>query len=98
MKPCPRVSDQLSSRVCPARSDIRLHLAACRGIRRHFGVLPGEEVTGQSHAWVDYWTGEWVACDPTNDSYVGERHVVVAGGRDYADVPPLKGIYPNAVE
>ena len=54
---------------------------------------PGEEVTGQSHAWVEYWTGAWTARDPTNDSPVGQRHVVVAAGRDYADVPPLKGIY-----
>ena len=57
---------------------------------------PGEEVTGQSHAWVEYWTGDWAACDPTNDSAVGQRHVVVAAGRDYADVPPLKGIYHGA--
>jgi transglutaminase-like putative cysteine protease len=59
-------------------------------------AVPGEEVTGQSHAWVDYWTGDWAACDPTNDSYIGQRHVVVAAGRDYADVPPLKGIYHGA--
>ncbi len=57
---------------------------------------PGEEVTGQSHAWVEYWTGEWAACDPTNDTGVGQRHVVVAAGRDYTDVPPLKGIYHGA--
>src|SRR5260370_40674724 len=36
---------------------------------------PGDEVEGQSHAWVHYWTGEWVACDPTNRAQVGERHV-----------------------
>src|SRR5580698_3923003 len=57
---------------------------------------PGDEVTGQSHAWVEYWTGDWAACDPTNRADVGERHVVVAAGRDYADVPPLKGIYHGA--
>jgi len=57
---------------------------------------PGDEVTSQSHAWVEYWTGQWAACDPTNDSAVGQRHVVVAAGRDYADVPPLKGIYHGA--
>jgi transglutaminase-like putative cysteine protease len=57
---------------------------------------PGDEVTGQSHAWVEYWTGEWAACDPTNRASVGEQHVVVAAGRDYADVPPLKGIYHGA--
>jgi transglutaminase-like putative cysteine protease len=57
---------------------------------------PGDVVSGQSHAWVEYWTGDWAACDPTNDSWVGEQHVVVAAGRDYADVPPLKGIYHGA--
>jgi len=57
---------------------------------------PGDEVAGQRHAWVEIWTGEWVACDPTNRAEVGERHVVVATGRDYGDVPPLKGIYHGA--
>ena len=33
------------------------------------------------------------ALDPTSGAAVGERHVVVARGRDYTDVPPLKGIY-----
>ncbi|MGI5291452.1 transglutaminase family protein [Nonomuraea polychroma] len=53
----------------------------------------GEPVDGQSHAWVEYWAGEWLPLDPTNRTYVGEAHVVVARGRDYSDVPPLKGIY-----
>jgi transglutaminase-like putative cysteine protease len=57
---------------------------------------PGDEITGQSHAWVEYWTGAWNACDPTNQAPVGEQHVVVAAGRDYSDVPPLKGIYHGA--
>ena len=48
---------------------------------------------GESHAWVEAWLGDWWAYDPTNDDPVGERHVVVARGRDYADVPPLKGVY-----
>jgi transglutaminase-like putative cysteine protease len=57
---------------------------------------PGDEMEGESHAWAEYWDGEWVACDPTNLAQVGERHVVVAIGRDYGDVPPLKGIYRGA--
>lgn len=56
----------------------------------------GDTVTGESHAWVEYWTGQWVAADPTNQAPVGECHVVVARGRDYGDVPPLKGIYHGA--
>jgi transglutaminase-like putative cysteine protease len=57
---------------------------------------PGRTAVGQSHAWVEYWAGSWTACDPTSGAAVGERHVVVARGRDYADVPPLKGIYRGA--
>ena len=53
----------------------------------------GQTVSGQSHAWVDAWVGDWVPFDPTNGEPVGERHVVVGRGRDYADVSPLKGIY-----
>ena len=53
----------------------------------------GQTVAGESHAWVEYWDGDWHAVDPTNDREVGPAHVVVAHGRDYADVPPLKGIY-----
>lgn len=53
----------------------------------------GQTVKGESHAWVEWWAGEWVRYDPTNGIPVGQRHVVVGRGRDYADVSPLKGIY-----
>ncbi|BCJ72333.1 hypothetical protein CS0771_18770 [Catellatospora sp. IY07-71] len=53
----------------------------------------GKPVTGESHAWVEWWAGDWRAYDPTNGVPVGERHVVVGRGRDYGDVPPLKGVY-----
>jgi transglutaminase-like putative cysteine protease len=59
---------------------------------------PGSTAVGQSHAWVEYWAGSWTALDPTSGAPVGERHVVVARGRDYADVPPLKGIYHGPPE
>ena len=54
---------------------------------------PGSTAVGQSHAWVEYWAGSWTPLDPTSGAAVGERHVVVARGRDYVDVPPLKGIF-----
>lgn len=57
---------------------------------------PGQTIAGQSHAWAEYWAGSWLACDPTSGAAVAERHVVVARGRDYADVPPHKGIYHGA--
>jgi transglutaminase-like putative cysteine protease len=52
-----------------------------------------QTVTGESHAWIEAWTGGWWGYDPTNLIDIGNRHVWVATGRDYADVPPLKGIY-----
>ena len=47
-----------------------------------------------SHAWVDVWCPlhGWVALDPTNDVWVGQDHVTLAWGRDYADVAPLRGV------
>jgi transglutaminase-like putative cysteine protease len=58
----------------------------------------GEEVHGESHAWVEVWTGKWWGYDPTNDCPVGERHIALGRGRDYADVPPVKGIYAGNAE
>jgi transglutaminase-like putative cysteine protease len=52
----------------------------------------GETVEGESHAWVEWWLGEWTAYDPTNASMVAERHVMIGTGRDYSDIPPIKGI------
>jgi len=43
------------------------------------------------------WTGGWWGYDPTNDMEIAHRHVWVAVGRDYADVPPLKGICSGGV-
>jgi transglutaminase-like putative cysteine protease len=56
----------------------------------------GEAVAGESHAWIEWWDGEWVGWDPTNAIAPGPRHVVVAKGRDYADSPPLRGIFSTA--
>ncbi|MBO3086823.1 transglutaminase family protein [Cellulomonas dongxiuzhuiae] len=53
----------------------------------------GATVTGESHAWVEWWTGEWTGYDPTNRVRAGEQHVVLGRGRCYDDVPPLRGIY-----
>ncbi|MBY6412053.1 transglutaminase family protein [Rhodococcus sp. BP-252] len=56
-------------------------------------AVVGASVEGQSHAWIEAWTGAWWGYDPTNAIPVSEQHVSVGLGRDYADVPPLKGIY-----
>ena len=56
-----------------------------------------------THAWATVWTPrppgqfEWLGIDPTNNQMVDERYIVVGRGRDYADVPPLRGIiYTNS--
>ena len=53
----------------------------------------GETVSGESHAWIEAWDGDtWVAHDPTNGRPAGRDHVLVATGRDYSDVAPVKGV------
>ena len=58
--------------------------------------VPGEARSAESHAWLQYWDGAWMGLDPTNDSAPGEFHVEVGVGRDYSDVPPLRGVYSGA--
>jgi transglutaminase-like putative cysteine protease len=53
----------------------------------------GETVAGESHAWVEWYCGEWRGFDPTNSIDIGDRHVTVGRGRDYNDVAPLRGVY-----
>jgi transglutaminase-like putative cysteine protease len=50
---------------------------------------------GSTHAWAEAWLPglEWVGFDPTNNLLADHRHVRVAVGRDYADVPPTRGVF-----
>ncbi len=55
-------------------------------------------VSVQTHAWIEAavpgWG--WWALDPTNGGEVGERHVVIGCGRDYGDVPPVRGVFAGS--
>jgi transglutaminase-like putative cysteine protease len=57
-------------------------------------------VEGASHAWVEALVPRlgWVAFDPTNNLVGGDRHIRVAIGRDYADVPPTRGVYKGEAQ
>lgn len=48
----------------------------------------------RTHAWVGVHLGgsSWIGVDPTNDQIAAASYVTVAHGRDYSDVPPLKGV------
>jgi len=56
--------------------------------------LPRLQGADASHAWVSVLlpSGRWIDLDPTNDQPADSRYVVTAWGRDYTDVPPLKGV------
>jgi transglutaminase-like putative cysteine protease len=55
---------------------------------------------GASHAWVEALVPRigWVAFDPTNNLVGADRHIRVAIGRDYADVPPTRGVYKGETQ
>ena len=57
------------------------------------GPVQDEVGTGQSHAWLEWWSGAWRGYDPTNAAPVADRHVVLARGREYGDVAPLRGVF-----
>jgi transglutaminase-like putative cysteine protease len=58
---------------------------------------PGKEKligTDASHAWFSVYIPSfgWVDFDPTNNQIPKNQHIVISHGRDYHDVPPLKGV------
>jgi transglutaminase-like putative cysteine protease len=101
-----QVAEVLSAREGVCQDFARLAIACLRahGLSASYvsGYLatdppPGKErMVGidATHAWASVWTPDdvWLGLDPTNDQLVDERYVVVGFGRDYADVPPLRGI------
>ncbi|MEQ6901766.1 transglutaminase family protein [Nocardioides sp. YIM 152588] len=64
----------------------------------HPSVEPvvGETVAGDSHAWLEWWDDGWRGFDPSTNAAPDDRYVAIARGRDYDDVPPLRGIYSGA--
>jgi transglutaminase-like putative cysteine protease len=55
----------------------------------------GDVVRVQTHAWFEAAIPGfgWLALDPTNQQEVGLRHVKIGHGRDYDDVPPMRGVF-----
>jgi len=86
--------------VCQDFAHVLLAACRCVGIPARYvsGYLYDPSLEGDnaaSHAWVDVFDVEhgWIALDPTHDREQTEAYVRVAVGRDYADVPPTRGVF-----
>lgn len=102
------IDDALRARkgVCQDFSHIMLALVRplgipCRyvsGYLFHGGDTRSSE--DASHAWVEALLPQvgWVGFDPTNNLITGDRHIRVAIGRDYDDVPPTRGVFKGSAE
>lgn len=106
------VAEVLAARAGVCQDFARLAIACLRasGLAASYvsGYLATDPPPGRermlgvdaTHAWAAVWTpgNRWLGFDPTNDQMVDERYIIVGRGRDYADVPPLRGIiYTNSV-
>lgn len=64
------------------------------------GASAGRALVGSTatHAWVEVMLPglQWVAVDPTNDQWCGERHITVALGRDFEDAAPVRGTFKGS--
>jgi len=99
------IDDALATRkgVCQDFAHIMIALARQLGVPCRYvsGYLfqPGGSgsgsIDGATHAWVEAWFPDlgWTGFDPTHDVTASEHHIRVAIGRDYADVPPTRGVF-----
>ena len=102
------IDDALESRkgVCQDFTHIMIALVRqlgipCRYVSGYLFHQPDGDVRspdGSTHAWGEAWLPElgWVGFDPTNNLVADHRHIRVAVGRDYADVPPTRGVFKGA--
>jgi transglutaminase-like putative cysteine protease len=85
-------------------------IAICRGwgvpARYVSGYLYTDRARGDrsdpdhTHAWVEAFLPSlgWLGFDPTNNVLARERHIAIGIGRDYADVPPTRGVFKGEAE
>lgn len=97
---------ELKKGVCQDFAHLMLTLLRSQGIACRYvsGYLrtfppPGKpRLVGAdaSHAWVSVYCGDalgWVDFDPTNDCLAINDHITIGYGRDYSDMPPLRGVF-----
>jgi transglutaminase-like putative cysteine protease len=104
------IDDALAARkgVCQDFAHIMIALTRklrvpCRyvsGYLFHADAEKARAAEGASHAWVEALLPGlgWTEFDPTNNVLGGESHICVAVGRDYAEVPPTRGVFKGGAE
>ena len=102
------IDDALGNRtgVCQDFAHIMIALGRglgvpCRYVSGYLYRQPDRSVRstdGATHAWIEALLPDvgWVGFDPTNNLQADEQHIRVAVGRDYADVPPTRGVFKGA--
>ncbi|MBF0434010.1 MAG: transglutaminase family protein [Magnetococcales bacterium] len=90
--------------VCQDFAHVAISVLRSKGLAARYvsGYLETQPPPGQprlqgadaSHAWFEVLLPGvgWIGFDPTNATLARHRHVILAVGRDYADVPPVKGV------
>lgn len=104
------IDEALAARqgVCQDFTHIMIALARglgipCRyvsGYLYHEGSSQDRSAEDATHAWAEAFLPElgWIGFDPTNNLVAADRHIRVAIGRDYADVPPTRGVFKGTAE
>jgi transglutaminase-like putative cysteine protease len=103
------IDEALSARqgVCQDFTHIFIALTrhvgiACRYVSGYFYSSERKDriMAGATHAWAEALLPGlgWVGFDPTNNSIADTRHIRVAIGRDYADVPPTRGVFKKTAD
>jgi transglutaminase-like putative cysteine protease len=98
------IEDALESRRGVCQDYVHIMITLVRGLG-----IPARYVSGYlfhrarqdrsaadaTHAWLEAWLPPlgWVGFDPTNKLMCNDRHIRTAVGRDYADVPPTRGVF-----
>jgi transglutaminase-like putative cysteine protease len=87
--------------VCQDFAHVMISLCRAAHIPARYvsGYLAAPRTSG-THAWTEVFipSAGWVALDPTHNSQPDETYVKIATGRDYNDVPPLRGVYRGTQE
>ncbi len=98
---------KLKSGVCQDFAHIAISLLRRQGIPARYvsGYLhhdgsDRDTASNASHAWAEAYLPSlgWIGIDPTNDRIASDHHIRIGVGRDYADVPPTKGVYKGEAE